>query len=1095
MTNQRLIGTENRIEKLLENSFFGLILLDTSLAVIYGSYSAHKILGWQDTGLPKGSFTNTIHPDDLPHVSVLLSSVLANGPTQSSTFRLQHACGKYIWVQCTFTNLLNEPEIEAVACNFADITAQKRMEADFRQQTEQISGLLETMTDGFIALDENLCYTYVNKQVLTMLSMDLSAMIGKHIWDVFQNQENTATYKAIQKAFAEKIYICNEDFYPTAQRWQENRIYPSAGGISMFIRDITKQKKEDHHLKLLESVITNTTDAVLITEAEPFDEPGPRILYVNEAFTRMTGYTAEEVIGKTPRLLQGPKTDKAQLGHLSKCLRNWEPCESTLINYKKSGEAFWVNFTVTPVADEKGWYTHWISVERDVTKRKTEEIQAALLADTSIIFNDALALPVLLDKLLQRLVAFGNFSMAEVWLIGADKNKITLTSHLSDSDEMKDFYLESAQFKSFVKGEGLPGTAWATGNIQFWDNLGERKDFLRRDAAKKAGLAMAYSIPLIADNITIGALLLGLGTDRLPDDNWPALFEKFSTHFGTEIRRKQLEQNLNQVFNFAPDIICIIGADGYFKKVNPAMCRLLGYSKEEILAKPLFSLLHPDDRDASRKRLHSFSRNEQTLSFENRFLHKSGKVIWLSWTASNSAEEGLVFAVGKDITDKIELKNLLDKVAGLAMVGGWELNVKKGTLFWSKITKQLHEVEPDYEPTAQTGASFYREGHDRDTIIRLMQGAIQNGTPIDVELQIITAKGNIRWVRVVSESEFVNGECVRVYGSFQDIDGRLKAQINAKAALEERNVILESIGDAFFAVDKNWVVTYWNIMAEKVLGKPRAKILYNNLWDVFADSVDSESYRQYHLAVSTNRAVHFEDYYAPLEKWYEISAYPSINGLSVYIKDITTRKLTEHRLIDSEKRYSELFHSSPLPKMVFAKDTLMFLDVNNSALAHYGYSRDEFLSMTIKDIRPPEDVPALQAILEERGKSSRFNLPGTIRHKKKTGEIIFVEIKSNDIDYRGIDARVIVANDVTERLHYVEAIEQQNEKLKEISWMQSHIIRAPLARIMGLLPLLDDARDSEEARTQILNYLKISADELDNVIRNITNMTGIVPYQ
>ncbi|MGE5900335.1 PAS domain-containing protein, partial [Klebsiella pneumoniae] len=77
------------------------------------------------------------------------------------------------------------------------------------------------------------------------------------------------------------------------------------------------------------SVITNTHDAVLITEAEPFDEPGPSIIYVNEAFTKMTGYTAEEVIGKTPRILQGPASDKKALAKLGKALRNWETHEVT----------------------------------------------------------------------------------------------------------------------------------------------------------------------------------------------------------------------------------------------------------------------------------------------------------------------------------------------------------------------------------------------------------------------------------------------------------------------------------------------------------------------------------------------------------------------------------------------------------------------------------------------------------------------------------------------------------------------------------------------------------------------------------------------
>ena len=125
----------------------------------------------------------------------------------------------------------------------------------------------------------------------------------------------------------------------------------------------------------MESVITNTNDAVLITEAEPQNEPGPRIVYVNEAFTKMTGYKPHEVIGKTPRLLQGPRTDKEQLKKLAASLKKWQPYEITTLNYKKNGEEFWVNFTVNPIADETGWYTHWIAIERDVTERKMAELR------------------------------------------------------------------------------------------------------------------------------------------------------------------------------------------------------------------------------------------------------------------------------------------------------------------------------------------------------------------------------------------------------------------------------------------------------------------------------------------------------------------------------------------------------------------------------------------------------------------------------------------------------------------------------------------------------------------------------------------------
>jgi PAS domain S-box-containing protein len=143
--------------------------------------------------------------------------------------------------------------------------------------------------------------------------------------------------------------------------------------------DITKKKAEEERLRLMDMVITNTRDSILITEAEPIENEGPRILYVNDAFTKMTGYTAEEVIGKTPRILQGPDTDQAELKRLKQALKKWEPCDIEVLNYKKNGEPFWNNFTVAPVANETGWYTHWVAIERDVTERRKTD---ALIRDS-----------------------------------------------------------------------------------------------------------------------------------------------------------------------------------------------------------------------------------------------------------------------------------------------------------------------------------------------------------------------------------------------------------------------------------------------------------------------------------------------------------------------------------------------------------------------------------------------------------------------------------------------------------------------------------------------------------------------------------------
>jgi PAS domain S-box-containing protein len=145
------------------------------------------------------------------------------------------------------------------------------------------------------------------------------------------------------------------------------------GGIVAVIADVTEQKQRAEELRLLQSVVVNTNDAAIVTEAEPIDSPGPRILYVNEAFTRITGYQPEEVLGQSPRILQGAKTDRGELLKVRQALARWEPITVEVINYRKDGSEFWNEFSLVPVGDSNGRYTHWISVQRDTTGRKLAE--------------------------------------------------------------------------------------------------------------------------------------------------------------------------------------------------------------------------------------------------------------------------------------------------------------------------------------------------------------------------------------------------------------------------------------------------------------------------------------------------------------------------------------------------------------------------------------------------------------------------------------------------------------------------------------------------------------------------------------------------
>lgn len=140
----------------------------------------------------------------------------------------------------------------------------------------------------------------------------------------------------------------------------------------------------DHSLELSQNVanriIEHSNDSILISLAAPIDQPGPCIIYANETFSALTGYSQEEIIGQNPRVLQGPHTDLATLARIRKGLAAWQPVREEVLNYKKNGETFWQELNIFPLPDEAGQFTHWVSIQRDITERKIAEQQLYDLA-------------------------------------------------------------------------------------------------------------------------------------------------------------------------------------------------------------------------------------------------------------------------------------------------------------------------------------------------------------------------------------------------------------------------------------------------------------------------------------------------------------------------------------------------------------------------------------------------------------------------------------------------------------------------------------------------------------------------------------------
>ena len=147
--------------------------------------------------------------------------------------------------------------------------------------------------------------------------------------------------------------------------------------------DLTARNRSEARLRLLESCIARLNDMVIVTEVEPQNEPGPRIVFVNDAFVRVTGYTREEALGRSPRFLQGPKTSRAERLRIREALDRRLPVRAELLNYKKSGAEYWVELDIAPVGDGTGHITHFVAVQRDITESKRSGDRYRRLVDSN----------------------------------------------------------------------------------------------------------------------------------------------------------------------------------------------------------------------------------------------------------------------------------------------------------------------------------------------------------------------------------------------------------------------------------------------------------------------------------------------------------------------------------------------------------------------------------------------------------------------------------------------------------------------------------------------------------------------------------------
>jgi len=588
--------------------------------------------------------------------------------------------------------------------------------------------------------------------------------------ELFELELEAALSGQAEMDFVHRIFLPDNSIRWVREQGRLNR--DAEGGAISFegtVQDITAQRAEEQRLKLLESVITHANDAVMITDAGHLEGQGPNIVYVNRAFTQLTGYRPEEIIGSTPEFLRGPKTDKNELQRFYDTLAQGEACEALLMNYRKNGSPYWINIAASPVMDIKGSITHYIAIQRDVSSKINAQLEKDFLTKISTTFKEKVGLGHSLEQVCKLVSQYGDFAFCEVWLPNTPTDSLRIAAMFGNTGSGETFYQHAQHIANVQSDQGLPGTVWKTGQSVLWGNIDRNNLFIRKKAAEKAGLKSVLGLPLKHQGAIVGVLIVGTAENEKRFKSHYPVLSKLEDFLGSEINRKRLEEDLTYLFETLPDLICLVDLNGKFLKMNKAGCNILGYPETEIVGSHFHKFIHDADRETPSSLVQKIKDGSEIFEMENRDITKSGNLIWLNWHCRLVANEGVVYATAKDITKAKKLQEVVSNASRLAQVGGWEINLVNGKLLWSEGVHRIYGTDPEsYEPIMGDTINFFRRDY-REKIKAIIDQAVEKGKGFEYEAAFISAKGNEKWVRSMGQAEMVNGKCVRLYGSLQDI--------------------------------------------------------------------------------------------------------------------------------------------------------------------------------------------------------------------------------------------------------------------------------------------------------------------------------------
>ena len=485
-----------------------------------------------------------------------------------------------------------------------------------------------------------------------------------------------------------------------------------------------------------------------------------------------------------------------------------------------------------------------------------------------------------------------------------------------------------------------------------------------------------------------------------------------------------------------------------FLEVNDAAVAHYGFQRAEFLAMTIADIRPPEDVPRLREAVGRVGEGAIDRAGAWRHRKKDGSIITVEITSHAVDYRGrrAEVVLAHDITDRVRIEEhlrrheMLLRVAGeIVHLGAWGFDpaTQEGT--WTEETVRIHDLEPGTPIDVAVGLKYYTD-EARPKIEAAVQEAIAHGTPFDLELELVSAKGRRKWIRTIGQPVVADGRVVHVHGSFQDITDRKRSEANVvrlntelKDALQWQRQIFEGSRDAVFLSDEEGRFVAVNQAATELTGFSREELLAMRIPDLH-DEPDLAAYRVFQRRILDGERILSE---APVRRKDGHKVAVEFNNSLVVIsgrrlmhtagRDITERKRAEEALRASKEELQATFDLASVGVAHAEPRTGRLLRVNPKMCAITGYSAAELLTMSVSELTHPEDRDRDGKLFERvvLGEEPEYRIEK--RYVRKDGSVAWVNVNMVVLrDDAGTPVRTVgIIEDITERTRFAQHVAMQ----------------------------------------------------------------------